>query len=121
MLRLRGVLVLLACVVSLGWRAAGAATPERAAFDVELTGTLTKDWTVRRTVEGECTEVTTHAGQWRMSLGSRRHPRLAFTSRGRGQAARDLPVPGARDRWKRDPGRLHASRHRRPRLCRLDP
>ena len=38
--------------------AAGAATPERA-FRVKLTGTLTKDWTVSRTVEGECTEVTT--------------------------------------------------------------
>ena len=85
MLRLRGVLILLVCVVSLGWGAAGAATPERAAFDVKLTGTLTKDWTVRRTVEGECTEVTTHAGQWRMSLGTRRQSRLAFTSWGRGR------------------------------------
>ena len=85
MLRLRGLLVLLVCVVSPGWGAAGAATPERAAFDVELTGTLTKDWTVRRTVEGECTEVTTHVGQWRMSLGTRRRSRLAFTSRGRGR------------------------------------
>ena len=85
MLRFRGVLILLVCVVSLGWGAAGAGTPERAAFDVKLTGTLTKDWTVRRTVEGECTEVTTHAGQWRMSLGTGRHSRLAFTSRGRGR------------------------------------
>ena len=85
MLRFRGVLVLLVCVVSLAWGAAGAATPERAAFRVKLTGMLTKDWTVRRAVEGECTEVTTHAGQWRMSLGTRRQSRLVFTSRGRGR------------------------------------
>ena len=52
---LRGVLVLLVSVVFLGWGAAGAATPQRAAFKVKLTGTLTKDWTVSRTVEGECT------------------------------------------------------------------
>jgi len=58
-LRLHAVLVLLVSVVFLGWGAAGGATPQRAAFQVELTGTLTKDWTVRRTVEGECTEVTT--------------------------------------------------------------
>ena len=85
MLRLRGVLVLLVCVVSLGWGAAGAATPQRAAFKVKLTGTLTKDWTVSRTVEGECTEVTTHTGQWRMTLGTRRQSRIAFTSWGRGR------------------------------------
>jgi hypothetical protein len=78
-------LVLLVCVVPLGWGAAGAATPQRAAFDVKLTGTLTKDWTVRRTVEGECAEVTTHAGQWRMTLGTRRRSRITFTSRGRGR------------------------------------
>jgi hypothetical protein len=82
-LRFRGVLVLLVCAVSLAWGAAGAATPERAAFDVNLTGTLTKDWTVRRSVEGECTEVTTHTGQWRMTLGTRRRSRLAFRGRGR--------------------------------------
>ena len=85
MLRFRGVLVLLVCVVSLAWGAVGAATPDRASFTVKLTGTLTKDWTVRRTVEGECTEVTTHAGQWRMSLGTRRQSRLVFTFRGRGR------------------------------------
>ena len=85
MLRLHGVLVLLVCVVSLGWGAAGAATPQRAAFNVKLTGTLTKDWTVSRTVEGECTEVTTHTGQWRMTVGTRRQSRIVFTSRGRGR------------------------------------
>jgi hypothetical protein len=84
-LRLRGVLVLLVCVVSLGWGAAGAATTQRAAFNVKLTATLTKDWTVSRTVEGECTEVTTHTGQWRMTLATRRRSRIAFTSRGRGR------------------------------------
>jgi hypothetical protein len=84
-LRLRGVLVLLVCVASLGWGAAGAATPQRAAFNVKLTGTLTKDWTVSRTVKGECTEVTTHTGQWRMILATRRRSRIAFTSRGRGK------------------------------------
>jgi hypothetical protein len=84
-LRFRGVLVLLVCVVCLGWGAAGAAKPQRAAFDVKLTGTLTKDWTVIRTVEGECTEVTTNTGQWRMTLGTRRQSRIAFTSRGRGR------------------------------------
>lgn len=78
-------MVLLVCVVCLAWGAAGAATPERAAFRVNLTGTLTKDWTVIRTVEGECTEVTTHTGQWRMTLGTRRSSRLAFTSLGRGR------------------------------------
>lgn len=85
MLRFRGVLVLLVCVVSLGWGAAGAATPQHAAFNVKLTGTLTKDWTVIRTVEGECTEVTTHTGKWRMTLGTRRQSRLAFTSLGAGR------------------------------------
>jgi hypothetical protein len=82
-LRLHGVLVLLVGMVFLGWGAAGAATPQRAAFKVKLTGTLTKDWTVSRTVEGECREVTTHTGQWRMTVGTRRQSRIAFTSQGR--------------------------------------
>ncbi len=85
MLRFYGVWILLICVVSLGWGAAGAATPQRAVFKVTLTGTLTKDWTITRTVEGECTQVTTHNGQWRMTLGTRRQSRIAFTSRGRGR------------------------------------
>ena len=84
MLRLHGVLVLVS-MVFLGWGAAGAATPQRAAFKVKLTGTLTKDWTVSRTVEGECNEVKTHTGQWRMIVGTRRQSRIAFTSRGRGR------------------------------------
>lgn len=85
MLRFHGVLVLLVCVLFLGWGAAGAATPQRAAFKVKLTGTLTKDWTVSRTVKDDCTEVTTHTGQWRMTVGTRRQSRIAFTSRGRGR------------------------------------
>ncbi|HEV2902342.1 MAG TPA: hypothetical protein VGW30_03685 [Gaiellaceae bacterium] len=85
MLRLHGVLLLLACVVSLGWGAAGAATPKRAAFKVTLTGTLTKDWTVTRTVEGDCTKVATHTGRWRMALGTRRSSRIALTGRGAGR------------------------------------
>ena len=72
-------------MVLLGWGAAGAATPQRAAFKVKLTGTLTKDWTVSRTVEGECTEVTTHTGQWRMTIGTRRQSRIVFSSMGRGR------------------------------------
>jgi len=84
-LRLHGVLLLLVSVVFLGWGAAGAATPQRAAFKVELTGTLAKDWTVSRTVEGECTKVTTHSGQWRMTVGTRRQSRIAFMFRGRGR------------------------------------
>jgi hypothetical protein len=84
-LRFHGVLVLLLCAVTLGWGAAGAATPQRATFNVKLTGTLTKDWTVSRTVDGECTKVTTHTGQWRMTVGTRRRTRIAFTSRGRGK------------------------------------
>ena len=85
MLRFHGVLVLIAFSVCLGWGAAGAATPQRGAFNVKLTGTLTKDWTVSRTVEGECTEVTTHTGQWRMTVGTRRQSRIVFISRGRGR------------------------------------
>ena len=85
MLRFHGVSILLVCAVTLGWGAAGAATPQRAAFNVKLTGTLTKEWTVSRTVVGECTEVTTHTGQWRMTVGTRRQSRIAFTSRGRGR------------------------------------
>lgn len=84
-LRLHGALILLAGVVSLGWGAAGAATPQRAVFKVKLSGTLTKEWSVSRTVAGECTEVTTHTGQWRMTVGTRRQSRIAFTSRGRGR------------------------------------
>ena len=85
MLRLHGVSILLVCVVAFGWGAAGAATPKRAVFKVTLTGTLTKNWTVKRTVEGDCTKVATTTGQWRTQLGTRRQTRIGFTSRGRGK------------------------------------
>ena len=79
MLRRFGVWTVLACAAGLAWGAAGAATPERAVFQVTLTGTLTKDWTVTRTDEGECTRVTTHTGRWRMTLATRRRSTIAFT------------------------------------------
>lgn len=68
----------MACVLLLGWGAAGAATPQRAEFRVTLTGTLTKDWTVQRTGEGDCPDVTTHAGRWRLTLGTRAPSKLAI-------------------------------------------
>jgi hypothetical protein len=84
-LRRVGVLFLGVCVPTLAWGAADAATPKRAVFSVTLTATLTKDWTVSRsTVEGDCTQTTTSAGHWRMSLATRRPSRLGFTSAGRG-------------------------------------
>jgi len=58
------------------WGAAGAATPQRAAFRVTLTGTLTKDWRVTRTVTAECDEVTTHTGHWRLTLATVRPTRI---------------------------------------------
>jgi hypothetical protein len=65
----------------LAWGAAGAATPERAAFKVTLTGTLTKDWTVTRTAEGEeCDEITTTTGRWSMTLASRRASRVVISA-----------------------------------------
>ncbi len=75
MLRRFGVLSVLS-VLLLAWGAAGAATPQRAAFRVTLTGTLTKDWTVTRTVAAECDEVTTNEGHWKLTLASRRPTRI---------------------------------------------
>lgn len=74
MLRL-GVFVVLAALL-LAWGAAGAATPRRAAFRVTLTGTLTKDWTVKRTVTADCDEVTTNAGHWKVTLATRSPTRI---------------------------------------------
>jgi hypothetical protein len=71
LLRCLGVSVVLSSVLVLAWGAAGAATSQRALFRVTLTGTLTKDWTVKRTVEGKCDEITTTAGRWRMTLATR--------------------------------------------------
>ncbi|HEU6446009.1 MAG TPA: hypothetical protein VFL61_13225 [Gaiellaceae bacterium] len=91
MLRWFGVSMVVACVLPLGWGPAGAATPQRAAFTVTLTGTLTKDWTVARVVEGDCTETTTTTGQWRLTLRTTRRSRVVFTSAGRGRPLRISP------------------------------
>ena len=62
-------------------------------FDVTLTATLTKDWTVKRVVQGECVETTTATGHWKLSLRSRRSSRLAFTApAGRSRALRLSPA-----------------------------
>lgn len=68
--------MLVTCVLLLAWGAAGAAIPQRAAFRVTLTGSLTKDWTVKRTVEGECNETTTGTGHWRLTLATRSPSRI---------------------------------------------
>src|SRR5918999_2851750 len=72
MLRRLGVSILVSSVLLLAWGAAGAATPQRAAFRVTLTGTLTKAWTITRTVEGDCEEITRTRGHWRLTLATRR-------------------------------------------------
>lgn len=93
MLRRVGVLLVGACVLVLGWGAAGAATPKRAVFNVTLRASLTKDWTVARsTVQGDCTETITSTGQWRMGLASRRPSRLVFTLVRRGRPLRISPA-----------------------------
>jgi hypothetical protein len=73
-----GVCLVGTCVFLLAWGAAGAATPQRAAFRVTLMATLTKDWTHVRRVEAECIEVTTHTGHWRLSLATRRPSRIVI-------------------------------------------
>ena len=55
---------------------AGAATQQRAAFSVTLTGTLTKTWSVAETVEGDCDRVTTMAGRWQARLSTARPSRV---------------------------------------------
>jgi hypothetical protein len=81
-LRHLGVLLTMGCVLLLGWGAAGAATPQRAVFRVALTGTLTKDWTVTRTVEGTdgCEEVTTSTGRWKLALSTRSRSTIAIAA-----------------------------------------
>lgn len=88
MLRKLGVWTVVTCVLLLGWGTAGAATPQRAAFRVTLTATLTKDWTATRTVSAECEEVTTNAGQWKLTLATRRPSRLVIL----GPSARGRPL-----------------------------
>lgn len=88
MLRQLGVWIVMTCVLLLGWGAAGAATPKQAAFRVTLTATLTKDWTATRTVSAECEEVTTNAGQWKLTLATRRPSRIVIA----GPSARARPL-----------------------------
>ena len=92
MLRRVGVFIVgvFALVLALG--SAVAATPKRAVFDVTLSGTLTKTWTSRHVVEGGCDEITTHVGQWRLSLRTTRPTRVvAVGPSGPGRAARFSP------------------------------
>jgi hypothetical protein len=77
-LRKIGVSIVAFCVLTLAWGAAGAATPQRAAFSVTLTATLTKDWTATSTVTAECEEVTTNTGKWKLTLGTRRPSRFVI-------------------------------------------
>jgi hypothetical protein len=91
-LRRVGVWVLVTAVLVLAWGTAGAATPRRAAFTVTLTASLTKDWTIKRAVEGECTETTTTTGHWRMNLETRRASRMVVTASGRGRPLRISPA-----------------------------
>jgi hypothetical protein len=88
---LLGVAMVLAFTLLLGWGAAAAATPERAAFRVTLTATLTKDWRVSRTVESECVETTTTNGFWKLILRTSRPSGLVFTRLRAGQPVRIEP------------------------------
>lgn len=90
MLRQIGVWVVFGCVLLMGWGAAGAATAQRAAFSITLTGTLTKDWTLTRTVaEGECDKVTTSTGHWQLGLATRKSSRFVLLGpSGRGRPLR---------------------------------
>jgi hypothetical protein len=91
-LRRFGVFLLATGSLLVAWGVASAATPQRATFRVALTGTLTKDWTVTRTVEGqagECDEITTHTGRWRLVVASSRPSRLVVIGpSGRGRPLR---------------------------------
>ncbi|MDQ3777691.1 MAG: hypothetical protein M3310_02315, partial [Actinomycetota bacterium] len=82
MLRRVAVSVTLASALVLLASIAHAATVERARFAVTLTATLSKDWNVARTVEGECDEVTRYLGRWRLTLSSRRRSTVAATAPG---------------------------------------
>ena len=79
MLRRLAVSIVLSGLLLLAWGAAGAATPQRAAFRVTLTGTLTKDWTLTRTVEdADCNQLTITEGHWRLGLATRRASRIVI-------------------------------------------
>lgn len=123
MLRRLGVSLLLTSVLLLAWGAAGAATPQRAAFRVTLTGTLTKDWTITRTVEGDCEETTKTTGHWRLTLATRRPSGVLVLGPSRaGQPLRFAPgivrsiagtaaQSGSRDFTKRGPGCENTTLH----------
>jgi hypothetical protein len=90
-LRQFGVLSVFLMLV-FGWGAAHAATQQSAAFRVTLTGTLSKDWTVARTVAAECDEVTTHTGHWKLTLATGRPTKLVIVgSSGPGRPLRISP------------------------------
>lgn len=90
MLRRVGGFAVLAAFL-LAWGAADAATPQRAAFRVTLTGTLTKDWTVRRTVSAECDEVTTTTGRWKLTVATRRPTAIVIVRPAPGRPLRFSP------------------------------
>lgn len=56
-----------------------------------LTGTLTKDWTVKRTVSGECDEVTTTTGRWKLTVATRRPTRIVTIRPAPGRPLRISP------------------------------
>lgn len=98
MLRLIGVWVVLGCVLLLGWGAAGAATPQRAAFSVTLGGTMTTDWTLKRTVaDGECDKVATSNGHWQLGLATKRSSRIVIL--GPSSPGRRLQIASGVVRW----------------------
>jgi hypothetical protein len=84
-----GVTIIIACALVLAGGGALAATPKRAVFTVTLAATLTKDWTVTRTAEGECDRTTGSTGHWKLTLRSTRPTRLvAIGPRRRGGRVR---------------------------------
>lgn len=78
MARRLGLFIALAGVLLSALGAAGAATPQRATFRVTLTGTLTKEWRHVRVVSTQCNRTTTHTGEWRLTLTTRRPSRLVI-------------------------------------------
>jgi hypothetical protein len=82
----------MACVLSLAWGVAGAATPQRAVFRVSLTGTLTKDWTISRESQDRCVGTTRSTGRWRMRVATRRKSTVRFVSVGRRRPLRIDPA-----------------------------
>jgi hypothetical protein len=71
-----GVSFIVACALILAGGGAAAVAPKRAVFKVTLSATLTKDWRVSRTVEGDCDETTRSTGHWRLTLRTGRATRI---------------------------------------------